>query len=321
MWTVPEVSVIIPCYNAALWIRETLGSVYRGQPDDVEVIVVDDGSTDDTAAIVEHEFPQSRLIRTPNRGASQARNKGTEAATGEYLQYLDADDLLAPGKIAVQLRALDQNGADVAYGDWQRLVQCGDAFQPGEKVQRQMHRLPELELFLDFWSPPAAYLFRREIVDRVGGWNERLPVIQDARFALDCALCGGEFVYCPGISAYYRQHSGGSLSRRDRIAFVRDIYMNAREVEAWWERHGGLTGDRKESVITVLSSVARASYERDPSTFEAALAHLEGLRPGFVPSRPPQLAVASRLIGYRRAEALASVYRRVKDTLHCNGSS
>ena len=311
-----HISVIIPCFNASRWIRETLGSVYSGQPAGVEVIAVDDGSTDDTAAIVEHEFPRSRLIRTPNRGASQARNTGTAAATGDYIQYLDADDLLAPGKIAAQVRALEESGADIAYGDWQRLVPCGAAFLPGENVQRQMHRLPELELFLDFWCPPAAYLFRRGIVDRVGGWNERLPVIQDARFALDCALFGGQFVYCPGISAYYREHSGGSLSRRDRVAFVRDIYVNAREVEAWWEQHGGLTGDRKESVITVLSSVARASFERDPSTFEAAHVHLEQLRPGFVPSNPPQLAVASRLIGYRRAEALASAYRRVKGTLH-----
>ena len=311
-----QVSVIIPCYNASRWIRETLESVYSGQCAGIEVIAVDDGSTDGTAAIVENEFPQARLIRTPNRGASQARNTGTEAATGDYIQYLDADDLLFPGKIAAQMRALDESGADVAYGDWQRLVPYGDGFEPGEKIQREMRRLPELELFLDFWCPPAAYLFRKGIVDRVSVWNERLPIIQDARFALDCALHGGEFVYCPGVWAYYREHVGASLSRRDPVAFVRDIYVNAREVAAWWGEHGGLTRDRKEAVIKALSYVARASYESDRSTFTAAYADLEELRPGFVPSSPRQLAVASRLVGYRRAEALASTYRRVKGVLH-----
>src|SRR5207248_2091455 len=155
-------SVIIPCFNASRWIRETLDSVCAGQSMELEIIVVDDGSTDDTAAIVEQEFAQARLIRTPNRGASHARNTGTHAATGDYIQYLDADDLLAPGKIAVQLRALDKSGAEVAYGDWQRLIPGWDVeFIPGPIVARQMRRAPELELFLDFWCPPAAYLLRR----------------------------------------------------------------------------------------------------------------------------------------------------------------
>jgi glycosyltransferase involved in cell wall biosynthesis len=290
--------------------------VCAGQSMEMEIIVVDDGSTDNTAAIVEREFAQARLIRTPNRGASHARNTGTEAATGDYIQYLDADDLLAPGKIAAQLRALDESGCEVAYGDWQRLIPNGDTeFTRGPIVARQMQRAPELELFLDFWCPPAAYLFRRGIVDKVGGWNQRLPVIQDARFALDCALHGATFIHCPGIAAYYRDHASGSLSKRDPAAFVRDVYVNAREVEAWWEEHGGLTRERKQAVITVLSYVARASYEYDASMFEAACSRLEHLRPGFVPDAPRQLAVASRLVGYRRAEALALAYRRVKGAL------
>jgi glycosyltransferase involved in cell wall biosynthesis len=306
------VSIIIPCYNAVRWIRETLESV-RSQVEDKETIVIDDGSTDDTAAIVAREFPGVKLIRTSNRGASHARNTGTNAASGEYIQYLDADDLLAPGKITKQLSVLQETAADVVYGDWQRLVPRTDGnFMLGERIARQMRAEPELELFGDFWCPPAAYLFRRWLVDTVGGWNERLPIIQDARFALDCALRGGKFVYCPGIAAYYRDHVKGSLSTRDPVAFVRDVHLNALEVETWWKQHGGLTPDRERVLINVLSYVARASYDADRPTFEAACAYLESLRPCFVPDRPRRLAVVSRLVGYRRAEALASAFRRNK---------
>src|SRR6266568_723022 len=102
-----RVSVIIPCWNASQWIRSTLESVTGQLAEGLEIIAIDDGSTDDTAAIIERDFPIVRLIRTTNQGASRARNQGTGVAEGEFIQYLDADDLLFPGKIGIQLEALD----------------------------------------------------------------------------------------------------------------------------------------------------------------------------------------------------------------------
>jgi glycosyltransferase involved in cell wall biosynthesis len=310
-----RVSVIIPCWNAKAWIHETLWSVASQRCDDMEVIVVDDGSTDDTAAIVESDFPAVRLVRTPNSGASHARNTGTESATGEFIQYLDADDLLTEGKIRAQIEALERTGADVAYGDWQKLVRSGEGFAPGEIVSRVMGKEPELDLFGAFWCPPAAYLFRRSIVDKVGAWNERLPVIQDARFALDCALHGGRFVHCAGIMAHYRVHDTGSLSRRSPEAFHRDVHRNAQEIESWWREHGGIGEVRRRALISCMGYVARSSYERDPATFEAAVTDLERLCPGYAPDGPLHLKLVSKLMGYRRAERAAACYRRAKRSL------
>jgi len=322
-----SVSVVIPCFNAASWIRDTLISAiaqydkpsetrFPNQHDGLEVIAVDDGSTDDAAAIIEREFPGVRLVRTPNRGASRARNIGTELATGEFIQYLDADDLLLPGKIAIQLEALERSGADVAYGDWQGLALTEDGeFHPAEITARRMERSPEIELFADFWCPPAVYLFRRRIVERVGGWNESLPVIQDARFALDCALCGGVFVYCPGVMANYRIHGTESLSRRDAVAFNRDVFRNACEVEEWWRANGGLVEERLEALKDCYGYVARSTYEKDPEMFGAAFAALMRVAPRYVPKGPRHMALASRFLGYRRAEAVALFYRRAKKGL------
>ena len=306
------VSVIIPCYNAAPWIRQTLESVAQQAVGGLETIVVDDGSTDGSAEIVRQVAPGARMVQTSRRGPSHARNTGTAQATGEFLQYLDADDLLTPGKISTQLTALTQQHADVAYGDWQALIPDGDAHRPGRLVQRQLAGDPEVALFTDFWCPPAAYLFRRTIVERVGGWPLGLPIIQDARFALDCALHGGRFVYCPGIMAYYRVHHGESVSRQDPRAFVQDCLTNAMQVEQWWQQHGGITEPRRRALVHVYGSVARGSFRRDPPTFESAYQTLERLQPGYTPETPWHLALASRLVGYRHAEAFAWAWRRVK---------
>jgi glycosyltransferase involved in cell wall biosynthesis len=306
------VSVIIPCFNAEAYICETLASVVAQEREDLEIVVVDDGSTDQTAPIVEREFPSVRLIRSDNSGASAARNLGTSLARGAFLQYLDADDLLAAGKIERQLRTLADSGAHVAYGDWRRLVTGpGGGYIEGEVISRTLANT-EIDLFTDFWCPPAAYLFRRSIVDRTGGWNLGLPIIQDARFALDCALHGGTFVRCEGLMAYYRVHRSGSVSTRDPAGFARDCLHNAADVERWWELHGGISHERRRALVSVYGYVARASFERDRPTFDAAFSRLHRLAPGYVPSGPAHLRLASRAVGYRRAEQLALWYRRLK---------
>lgn len=309
------VSAVIPCYNAQGWIGDAIESIAQQGLNDLEVIVVDDGSLDNSASLVERQFGFVRLIRTQNGGPSRARNIGTEISSGRFIQYLDADDMLASGKIAAQLQVLFQTNADVAYGDWQKFAVHKGEFKSGEVFAGQIGRSPEISLFTSFWGPPAAYLFRRGIVEKVGGWNVGLPIIQDARFALDCALRGGTFVHTPGVAAYYRVHQSGSVSTRDPVGFVRDCLKNASEVEEWWGMHGGITGERRDALLEVYGGAARASFEHDRPTFEAACAALERLHPGYVPRSSRPLALVSRLTGYRRAESVALGYRRVKRAL------
>jgi glycosyltransferase involved in cell wall biosynthesis len=301
------ISVIVPAFNAAAWIAEALTSVFDQTGVDFEVILVDDGSTDETAAIVEARFPLAHLVRLDHGGVSQARNVGTSVAKGEFIQYLDADDVLAPGKLAVQIELLERSGADVAYGDWQELVESGSGWVPGRLVSREIGGDPDVALFTTFWCPPAAYLFRRRIM---GGFHQALPIIQDARFALDCALRGAHFARSAGLAAYYRVQQT-SLSRRDSQAFARDCLTNAREVELIWTRDG-LTPTRRAALVDAYGYVARASFAREAETFETAYAALERLQPGYRPDRPRHLAYTAQVIGYRRAEKLAWHYRRLK---------
>lgn len=306
-----SVSVIIPCFNAARFIGETIRSVLAQDDSPLEVIVVDDHSTDGSPDLVERAFPGVRLVESTGHGASAARNLGTQLATGDYLQYLDADDVLAAGKLRTQRMALEQSGADVAYGDWQRLIGGGEEYRPGELVTRNLHD-PEIDLFSSQWSPPAVYLFRRSIVERVGGWREDLPIIQDARFVLDCALHGGRFVRCDGIMALYRTHEHGSLSTSRPRAFVHDVFRNALQVEELWRARGDLTHPEADALRQSYEYVARASFATDRATFDDAYAALLRVCPGYLPSGPRHLRVASALLGYARAEQAALWYRQMK---------
>ena len=297
----PAVSVVIPCYNSERWLPDTLASVVTQRGVDLDIIIVDDGSTDGSFEIAGRVCPNARIFRTENRGASAARNLGTSYAEGEFVQYLDADDLLAPGKLERQVAALEDTGADVAYGDWRRLVeQKSGEFIEGETVKPVLHGNPKIAL-LWFWCPPAAYLFRRKIVHRVG-WNPRLPVIQDARFALDCALAGATFTRTSGLAAFYRTHSQGSLSQRNRAAFLRDCLLNAREVRALWEREGALTAEQRRAIAGAVHHVACSACGTYPAIFDQACAQISDVADSMIQQQGRSVSKwVYRLLGYRRA--------------------
>jgi glycosyltransferase involved in cell wall biosynthesis len=309
----PCISVVIPCYNAAPLIGETLESVFRQEGVTLEVIVVDDGSTDGSALLVERAFPAAIVVRQENAGVSAARNRGMALAKHPLLQFLDADDLLEPGKLAIQARALLDPSSDIAYGDWDRICRRGDTWQLMETISRRLTSgAEEVELFMSrFWAPPAVYLMKREIVFRVGAWSSTLPVIQDARYMLDCALHGGRFVYCPGKMARYRAEQPGSLSKRNRSAFLRDCLINAQEMEEWWRSRGLLDSVRKRAVLDVEATVAKNAFGLDRALADEAYRSVVALDPRYVPAEPPKMRWAAKLLGLRAALHLAHWYDRI----------
>ncbi len=215
----PLVSIIIPCHNAAPWLRATLESALAQTWQDIEVIVVDDGSTDDSAAIARSFAPRGVHVQTqPNRGASAARNHGLKLARGEFVQFLDADDLLTPDKIAVQVERLQRDGMDcVATCRWARFVD-----DPGHPV------IFESEVFQDLdprdylimhtarqgTMHPAAWLLPRPVAERVGPWDETLSLNDDGEYFARVALAARRLLFSPHGASLYRSGLTGSLSRR-----------------------------------------------------------------------------------------------------------
>jgi glycosyltransferase involved in cell wall biosynthesis len=275
------ISIIIPCYNASPTLRTTVASALSQAYQSKEVIIIDDGSTDSSADII-NSYGNTIVAHTqPNRGVSAARNQGTMLAQGEYIQYLDADDLLAPDTLTKRVEALEITGADIAYTDWQQFTMAGD-----ESVrQGKVIALPLDSLGSDaeaacasstFWAPPAALLYRKKVVDRIGGWNPRLPVIQDARFIFDAARLGARFTRVEGVGALYRV-SDDSLSRRSPARFVRDCFVNATEIEAIWRSGGQLTEGRRRELNRIWSYLATATFRANLPEFGEACRHLRSV--------------------------------------------
>jgi glycosyltransferase involved in cell wall biosynthesis len=309
------VSVVIPCYNASHFLVETLESALAQTYTHTEIIVIDDGSTDGTAELIRTYAGKVKAEFGPNRGVSAARNRGTILAAGEFIQYLDADDLLVADAIERRVAALQSAEADVAYSDWEKLVEDpqGD-FERGECVTKRIEELdanPEVA-HLKFWAPPAALTYRRSIVDKIGGWKEWLPIIQDARFIQDAALAGGRFVHVPGVGAQYRVHGGASLSRRGEAAFVSDVFRNTCDLQAAVEARGVMNAEMRVTFAELYNYTARTLFFHDRAAFRDSVARLYALEPGFGLTWPKVAGLASTVFGFKVAGVLLRMLTAVR---------
>jgi glycosyltransferase involved in cell wall biosynthesis len=173
-----KVSVIIPTYNRGDVVLRALRSVFAQDHAVDQVIVVDDGSTDDTIERVERNFPEVELIVQTNHGVSHARNRGIERARNEWLAFLDSDDEWLPGKITAQLSAIVSDGISRVCHSDEIWVRNGRRVNPMHK-----HRKYGGDIFL-YCLPrcvmsPSSVVLHRSVVEAVGGFDETLPVCED----------------------------------------------------------------------------------------------------------------------------------------------
>ena len=208
---VPLVSVIIPCYNQGHFLSEAIESALRQTHQPIEIIVVDDGSTDDTS-IVATSYKAVRCVRQTNRGLAAARNRGLQESAGNCLVFLDADDRLRPQAVALGLRCLkDCLRAAFSYGKCDLIDVDGRLIGPSERpILHGDHYLRLLHG--NFLPNPAAIIFRREALEAVGGFRSQLLGVEDYDLCLRLARVYSACGY-PEVVADYRQH-GASLSRK-----------------------------------------------------------------------------------------------------------
>ncbi|MFA6286231.1 MAG: glycosyltransferase family A protein [Opitutaceae bacterium] len=227
----PLVSILIPCHNAARWVSETLDSALAQTWPRTEVIVVDDGSRDDSAAIIARYADRGvKLIPQPNRGAGAARNAALAAAKGDFVQFLDADDLIAPDKIALQMqRLITASPRHIASGEWARFTD--DPAKAGFVPEPSWRDLSGLEFQLlhyesGWMMQPAAWLCPRALLDEAGPWDETLSLNDDGEYFSRVMLASAGILFCPGSRTYYRSGVAGSLSRRVDPAALRSLWKS-----------------------------------------------------------------------------------------------
>ena len=206
-----RVSAIIPVYNGAATVGCAIRSVLAQQFDGLEIIVVDDGSTDSTPAALEEWGARIRVIRQPNRGPAAARNNGARTARGEYLAFLDADDAWLPGKLIAMVPALDraQPQAVLAYSRFTQVDSSGREVEEPFFTTDCDHA-PSMNDMLARWWPilTSTVVMRRDTFEACGGFSEefRLAGYEDPYLWI-VARERGEFVYLPQSLAVYRSEA------------------------------------------------------------------------------------------------------------------
>ena len=211
----PAISVIVPVFNGAAFLAEAVASVRSQSLRPFEIIVVDDGSVDDTAAVIDSLGPELRSIRQPNRGPAAARNRGLEMARGDFIAFIDADDLWLGSKLEIQARRLCGDSAvQLVLAATQR-VKPSDGSETGGRGQGLMPTGPVWMLL-----SLGAALFRRTVFDTVGQFDEDLRQGEDVDWFMRARELGIEMGVSSEVVQLYRRH-GANLTddRQDTDRF------------------------------------------------------------------------------------------------------
>ncbi|MEO8590127.1 MAG: glycosyltransferase family A protein [Flavobacteriales bacterium] len=306
-----RISVVIPCYNVEDYIRPCLESVLGQTHQDLEVICVDDGSTDGTQRIIEEvrSANPARLsvIQQTNRGAAAARNKGLQHATGEYLQLMDADDLLDPRKIAHQVEltaTLDK--PDIIAGSY--TIQNAD----GSIMRHHIYDKPGLDVWFNLMHADlgntVSNLWKRSSVIGAGAWNEEQYSSQEYDLMFRMLRNGARAEFDPVSLTTVRKRLSGSISQTNVAEnWVRYVELRSRMLE---HLRASSTARDIQPYTQFLFDSIRVLYHHDRKS--AIELHDRSLPKNFVPGPSPTTGRTylffHRLFGFRIAQRIWRIF-------------
>jgi glycosyltransferase involved in cell wall biosynthesis len=305
------VSIVIPCFNAATTLGETIASALSQEDIDLEVAVVDDGSSDTSIDVLRQFGSAIRVLAGPHRGVSAARNWGISETNSEWIVFLDSDDVLLPGTLRKRLDAANTTGADVIVCDWEDVTYFDGSASVGRVKSLDMSALAsdaEVACATDVWATTAALMYRRAVVEKIRGFRDDLPIIQDARFLFDAAYHGARFAHSPHVGARYRI-AAQSLSRRDPTLFWHDVFLNGKQIETLWRARGALSLKQKGALLGIFDHAARGFFAAAHANYFEAIdcQRRLGLQLSHHSRFAPHLA---RVLGLSRARRLLRVIGR-----------
>jgi glycosyltransferase involved in cell wall biosynthesis len=326
------VSIIIPAYNVEEYIAGAIDTVIAQTYPHIELIVVDDCSNDRTVEVASNKLKEEfkghwQVIRhDTNKGVSAARNTGLLASKGAWLQFMDADDFLAKEKIFIQMNAAVNASSDIAavYAPFQVVYVENGQKIPIKTISPDVAGKPPIYFMaggdrIAVW----ACLFRREAVERVGGYNEALSVIEDLDFLVRIAQTGGHYIPAAAEEPMYfwrwyrNQPRVGGAEARYKLPLLSLNYLRVIRdaAEGVTLAEAPLAPGDRENILRECTRFARLLYIFDQGTFHQYMKELLKLCPNFKPSGPWYLTMLSRCIGYEAAEAVASLTRTPKNLM------
>lgn len=277
----PLVSICIPCFNQAEFVGECIASALAQTYPEVEVIVIDDGSTDESLAVIQSFNGRIRWETGPNRGAPSARNHALAISTGEYINFLDADDLLEPQKIERQLPLLVAGVADIVlcqtmiFGDGVGLRPKDERLSPTVGVDAFIYTLRH---GLSTFGP----LHRRSAVERVGGFTPGLRRGQEGDLHLRMTAAGARLALVDEYLGRTRHHSGSRITAQ---VLPSDYWLRAMiEMTDWIELNHAdkFSAARRQALAGHLFQAGIYAFRNGtPDTARRAFARARALHPDF----------------------------------------
>jgi glycosyltransferase involved in cell wall biosynthesis len=300
----PKVSILIPCYNAERWVGQAIESALAQTWPNKEVIVVDDGSTDGSRAVIESFRDKIRYEFGPNRGGNPCRNRLLELSSGEWIQFLDADDYLLPDKVAKQMEKMAE--ADVIYGPV--LLRTEASNHASEMLSIPDSGADLYEQWIRWQAcQTGGVLWRREALLQIGGWNESFVCCQDNEICLRAIKARFKFAYCPEPGAVYRIWSEGTVCRKNPWQLIQTKTRLIDEMLEWLKITSGLEDKHLAAAGQMTFEMARTTAK--DSILEAGRYARERKAKGCWhpagPAAPKNFRVAMGILGFVGAELLA----------------
>ena len=316
----PLVSILIPSYNAVRWLEKAVESSLSQTWTNREVIVIDDGSIDGSQNLLKPFGEKILLYCRENRGGNPTRNELLSLANGDWVQFLDADDLLLPEKIAAQMATVVENpAADVIYSP--QIIE----HHRGRQVIREHWDPHDPNGDHDPWAYHLGWkltqtggaLFRKKALLEVGGWNETQERCQDNEVYFRLLKHGARFERCAQAGSVYRRFEGGSVSTTKLGLLRGEILRLLREGEIYLRQNNQLTRRRLQALNGMRFRLARDLWKSTPR--EAIQLHnlIHQTLPEFVPGPGEDASRAYRLcyrtFGFKGAEKIAAWTRPLRE--------
>jgi glycosyltransferase involved in cell wall biosynthesis len=321
---VPLVSILIPIYNAEKHVAQTLENCLAQTYENIEIIAVDDGSTDgslEIARIYEKRYDNIRVYTQPNSGAPRARNLAFEKSRGEYIQYLDADDLMSENKIASQMELAKKYNYDSKVVFSSKFSYFTESIDDAEYFKQPIDHSYDsaIEWLIDAWSGGGfgvvmGWLTHRSLIEKAGPWNESLRKNQDGEFFSRVMVQAHKVIMSDDTMVYYRRTGGSSVSAQVTEASAASTLASLKLYE---ENISMLDDPRLNKALahTYLAFI-RDYYPRFPNLRQEAEVYIRRL--GFTfrtLETPGKLAPISKIIGSDNVIKLRYLLRKLKENV------
>ncbi len=312
----PLVSICMPCHNAAKYVGQAVRSALHQSWGNLEVVVVNDSSTDQTADRLDGiKDDRLRVIEAQCGNASAARNLSFQHSRGDYIKYFDADDIITPTMIDAQMRKLENSSRDIASCEWGRFYE-GNPDSYRSNPESVWEDLPALDWLVNSWKSarpmmqPGLFLIPRPLIQEAGGWDETLTLIDDFEFFARLIATADTVRFTPGERLYYRSGLAQSLSQRKSEEAINSNFQSLMKGTSYLLEK---RNDRpaRQSCANLYQDFIHSIYPDFPDLrlrMEKEIQTLGGSN--LLPDGPPNFHRLRRLAGWKLARRIQKLAGR-----------